>query len=149
MELKNKDILFEVYKELMTDARDVRNSATKYFINFSTVILVVLGWCETNYTQLTIKNRIFFSIGLISIILFFFILNKNMKKYYLNCCKSVNKIDRLMGNFTVGEYITDEALFPKDWENFGDKSWKEPIFEIAKYGLVFLAILGVVIIWTL
>ena len=58
----NQEFLTKMYDECMNEVRDFRNSTTKFFVNFSTVIILILGWCETNTSNVTIKTKIIFSL---------------------------------------------------------------------------------------
>ena len=145
----NQEFLTKMYDECMNEVRDFRNSTTKFFVNFSTVIILILGWCETNTSNVTIKTKIIFSLGLLFMTVFFIILTLSFRKYFDNSARVVNRLDKIFKCYEENYYIHGETLLPKAWENFGDKDFKEPIFEIAKWGFLSLVALGFVVIWTL
>ena len=147
--VQNKEFLLKLYEECMHEMIDFKNSAAKYFINFSTVIIVTLGWVESNYTNVTFKNKLIFSAGLILLTFFFMILNRTYTNHVYGTSLVVKRIDTLFKSYEKGYYVKDQTLLPIEWKTISKKNFKEPIFEIAKWGFIALVIFGLIVIWTL
>lgn len=141
--------LIELYKISFNEMKDFRNNAGKVVFGYIGLFSILLGVIFTPESKLVLNQKIGLTIGIIIICLFFLYVLKIMKSYFLSASKIINKIDKYYDFYKSNEFIKDDSILPKEWENFGDENWKEPIFIFSTFGILLFSVLAICLIWFL
>jgi len=139
--------LAEIYNISFQEMQEIRRNNFRLFFGLMGLITIMSGWIITQKEPLCIDKQITMSIGILILSVIFHVLSKKLEKYFRQTASIINKIDKIYGFFQKGKYLNNELLLPKEWESFGNKKWKEPLFIVTNLSTVIFTLFGIVMIW--
>lgn len=138
-----------IFVHMTNTMQEFRGSMIRILLGFSGFAVVLLGWIVTK-ADLSLRQKILFTVGTVAIMFFAAYVTRMMKNYFNSIAQVINRINRLQRVFEDGAYLPDTTLFPKGengWDLFGTPQWKEPVFHASYVGIVVIGILALTAIW--
>jgi hypothetical protein len=114
-----------IYPKLTNEVAGFRSYIERTTFWGAGALLGGAGYLTTNVKQLPMTGKLilFAAAVLFAGSLVFSILSaiKDIKA----CARGVSKIDTCFGAFDPGRYVAGTTLYPREWSQWGDASWRE------------------------
>lgn len=142
-------ILSSLYTSMASIAQEIRGTVERLTIWSSGLILAVDGWLITGNIKLDVYRRGVISIAFILFGIIAVFIIRTMDIRYRGVAFVTRRINEIQMTYKVGAYLDDDALYPLEWQSYGTKQWKEPIFRVSYISLTIVSVFSAVAIWIL
>lgn len=140
-------IISSIYSAMISIAQELRRSAERLAIWASGLMLVLAGWLVTGKLQLGFQQKIVVSAAMLLFGLVALLIVWALQQRYRGVAQVIRRINELQMAHKTGAYFKDETLFPVEWQYYGAKKWKEPIFRISYLSVSVVTSFCTLIIW--
>ncbi|TKJ41206.1 hypothetical protein CEE37_05950 [candidate division LCP-89 bacterium B3_LCP] len=143
------NILLKVYEFMFSEMQEFRAKMLRLVLAYNGVLIIMVGWLFNTQLDLTLDHKILLSIGVLTVLSITLIAIKTFKSYFLNIAKVINKIDHAVLLYEGGQYVENATVFPDEWDTFGKKTWKEPVFDNSRLTIYVTTIFVLLLVWFL
>jgi hypothetical protein len=143
-------VLEMLHKHTVGEVVEMRSTAVRVLFWSVTVTMLVVGWIVSAHNAdkpMSCHQKWLFTVAIAIFASFTTALLCQLRSYFDDVAGVINRIDWLLGAHEPGRYCATDTLYPKAWQKFGSREYREPIFTLGFWGLFLIAAFATAAVW--